>query len=64
MEQDPSQSLHNSNTISQAAAAKGNPGHLMYSHALYLTQGLSAASYQYPTDLDVRVLRRNPRASF
>lgn len=38
---DPSQSLHNSNTISEPAAVEANPGHLMYSHALHLTQGLS-----------------------
>ena len=50
MEQDPSPSLHNSNTISEPAAVEANPGHLMYSHAPHLTQGLSSGSYQYPTD--------------
>ena len=50
MELDPSQSLHNSNTISEPAAVAANPGHLMYSHTLHLTQGLSSGSYQYPTD--------------
>lgn len=50
MEQDPSQSPKNSNTIRPPAAAQANPGHLMYSHALHLTQELSAASYQYPAD--------------
>lgn len=59
MEQNPSQSTQNSNTISQPAAAEGNPGHLMYSHILHLTQWLSTGSYQHPTDtranLDARI---------
>ena len=43
MDSDPSPPLHNSNTISEPAAVGANPGRLMYSHALHLTQGLSVA---------------------
>lgn len=50
MEPDPFQPLHNSNTISEPAAVEANPGHLMYSHTVHLTQGLGSSSYQYPTD--------------
>lgn len=50
MESDSFQSLHNSNAISEPAAVMANPGYLMYSHTLRLTQGLSRGSYQYPTD--------------
>ncbi len=50
MEPDTSQSLHNSNAINEPAAVEANPDHLMYGHALHLTQGLSRSSYQYPTD--------------
>lgn len=50
MEAEPSQLLHNSHTISEPAAVGANPGRLMYSHALHLTQGLGSGSYQYPTD--------------
>lgn len=66
-EQDRSQSPQNSNTISQPAAAEGNPGHLMYSHTLHLTQWLSTGSYQHPTDmhanLDVCVFKQRSTRS-
>lgn len=41
---DPSQLLHNSNTISEPAAVEANPGHITYSHAWCTSQQGSAAA--------------------